>query len=127
MSEKHVHICFTFSLSNGIFIYQKLKQATNQKSLKTRQEYIFEYCSNSLVPERPNICAQRNVSGELGIAGAHGAVKPDLCTPTTEEVCLRVFAESEHCFEQCQVKWRIQWELYTVPLRNQTVKSDSSA
>lgn len=118
VSEKQIRICFTFSLSNGILMCLELKKATNQRSLKTSQECIFEYRSNCLVPERPNICAQRNRGGELGIAGAHGAVQPDLCMLVTEEVDLHVLAESECFFEWCQVKWWVQWELYTVPLRN---------
>lgn len=33
-------------LSGGILLYQKLEKATDQRSLKTSQERISEYCSN---------------------------------------------------------------------------------
>lgn len=128
VSDKQVHICFAFGLSNGVLIVQKLEKATDQiREIWKPVECIFEYCSNCLVPERPNICAQWNLCGELGVSGSHGAVKSHLCMAITEKVCLHVFAEQEHCFEWCQVKLWIEWELYTVPLRNQLIWSGSIA
>lgn len=123
VGEKQVHLLYI--LSNGILICQKLEEATDQRGLKTSWKCIFVYHTDCWVPERPNICRQWNLCGELGIAGAHGAVQPDLCMPTMEEVYLHVFAKSGHCFEQCQVKWWFQWELCTIPLRNQPAQSGS--
>lgn len=124
VSYKQVHICFTFS---GVPIFQKLEKATDQRNLKTGWDCVFEHRSNCLVPERAKISVQWNLCGELGISGALGAVKSHLFMVITEKVFLHLFAEQEHCFGWCQVKLWIEWELYTVPLRNKLVWSGSTS
>lgn len=88
-------MCFTFSLSNGVLIFQKLEKTTDQRKMKTSWDSAFEHCSNCLVPERPNICTQWNLCGELGISGAHGAVKSHLFMVITEKVYLHVCPKQE--------------------------------
>lgn len=138
--DKFVGFCGSVQASPHLLYIQSFKlgpyspeiwenRRSDQRNLKTSWECIFEYCSNCLVPERPNICAQWNQTCVVNwvFSGAHGAVKSHLCMAITEKVCLHVFAEWEHCFEWCQVKLWIEWELYTVPLRNQLVWSGSIA